>query len=173
MPDISPLAALRLPPDLLASLDSRAFHYALQPVHHLVRLAHLVAMALFFGAIAALDLRLIGRRAATPLDAMAAELLPLVHAAFAITLASGIALFLYDPVHVGRHAYFVPKLLLLLAGLLNAAAFHSGGNALARACAPRMPLRARLAGALSLALWLGVIVCAALNEEAAPKVLLR
>jgi dipeptide/tripeptide permease len=86
-------------------------------------------------------------------------------------------LFFYDPVHVGSHAYFSLKLLLTLLGLVNAALFRRSAHF--AAFAPDAPASAkpsahvRFAGAVSLALWTGVVVCACLNVEAAPKVLLR
>ena len=63
--------------------------------------------------------------------------------------------------------------LLILLGLVNAALYHRVGHVAALAAEARMPVSARVAGPLSLAIWIGVMVCASLNTEAAPKVLLR
>jgi hypothetical protein len=167
------LAFLRIPASALTALDSRAYHFALQPYHYLVRAAHLVSTAAFFGGIGLLDLRLIGLRGTVPLKYFAEHTLPWLHATFGIAAASGIALFLYDPVHVGSHAYFTPKLLLLAFGLANAALFHRAGYVAALTSEARLPVSARVAGAASLLLWTGVMLCAALNGEGAPKVVLR
>ena len=86
--------------------------------------------------------------------------------------STGAALFFYEPVKVGSHAYFTLKLILIGLGLANAGLFHRAGYGTALH-ASAMPRHARLAGAVSLALWTAVIVCACLNVEAEPKVLLR
>lgn len=165
------LDMLRISPQILISLDWRPFHFALQRFHHLVRLAHIVTMAGFFGAIGLLDLRLLGWNSATPLRPFARHVLPLVYGLFAVAVVTGAALFFYEPVKVGSHAYFTPKLILIVLGLANAGLFHRTGYGPALA-ATALPRHARLAGALSLTIWTAVIVCACLNVEAEPKVLL-
>lgn len=60
MPDPSVFAGLRVPAETLAALDNRALHFAMQPYHHLVRMAHVLSMSAFFGAIGLLDARLMG-----------------------------------------------------------------------------------------------------------------
>lgn len=164
---------LRISSNILVALDSRPFHFALQPYHHLVRLTHILSMAAFFGGIALLDLRLMGWSATLSLRTLSRNMLPLLYGLFAVTIVTGAALFFYDPVKVGSHAYFTLKLILTTMGLANAAVFHRGGYALALSVDANMPMRARIAGGMSLALWIGVVVCACLNVEAEPKVLLR
>jgi hypothetical protein len=177
MADPNALDLIRIPSDLLVALDWRPFHFALQPYHYLVRLTHVVSMAAFFGGIAALDLRLMGWRASLPLQTFADLVLPWLYVTFSIALLSGVALFFYDPVHVGSHAYFSLKLLLTVLGVANAALFRRSAHFAALAAeapasaAPSAHIR--FVGAVSLALWTGVVVCACLNVEAAPKVLLR
>ena len=172
MADPSALNMLRIPSGILIALDWRPFHFALQPFHHLVRLVHIVAMAAFYGAICLLDLRLMGWNDTIPLRPLALRLLPLLYGLFGMAVATGTLLFFYDPVKVGSHAYFTLKLVLIVLGLANAGVFHRAGYGLALS-AQVMPHHARLAGALSLAFWTAVIVCACLNVEAAPKMLLR
>ncbi|MBL8658462.1 MAG: hypothetical protein JNM75_01765 [Rhodospirillales bacterium] len=173
MADPNAFDFLRVPSQILVALDNRPLHYALQPWHHLVRMAHILSMATFFGGIVLLDLRLLGLRPALPVRPMAEHVLPWLYATFAIAVGSGSLLFLYDPVHVGSHAYFTLKLILVAGGLINAGFFHGTAYVRALATESGMPLAARLAGATSLVLWTGVVVCASLNIEAAPKVLLR
>src|ERR1700733_288659 len=168
-----PLAFLRLPFALLAALDSRGFHYALQPYHHLVRLVHVLTVAAFFGGIMQLDLRLMGWRSMVPLRALAEHILPWLYVTFGVAIVTGLALFFYDPIGVGSHGYFTPKLILLVLGLANAAIFHRSGYVAALAAQSQMPMNARIAGAVSLITWTAVMVCASLNVEGAPKVLLR
>ena len=134
-------------------------------------------MAAFFGGIAALDLRLLGWRRALPLRPLIEQIVPWLYLTFGIAFISGCALFFYDPVHVGSHAYFTLKLILTALGVGNAALFRRGGYLATltgdAATAESAIVHARFFGALSLALWIGVVVCACLNVEAAPRVLLR
>lgn len=166
------LEALRVPTSLLVSLDWRPFHFAVQPFHHLVRMAHIISMSAFYGAIGLLDLRLMGWNKAIPLRPLAERVLPVLYGLFVAAVVSGVALFLYEPVKVGSHAYFAPKLALIALGVTNAGLFHlrSYKRALVAEAVPR---HARLAGVASLLLWTMVIVCACLNTEAAPKMLLQ
>ena len=173
MPDAHLLAFVRIPYSLLTAIDSRTFHYALQPFHYLVRSAHVLAVAAFFGGIALLDLRLLGWRGTVPLRPFADHVLPWLYATFGVAVVTGVMLFLYDPVAVGSHAYFTPKLVLIALGLANAALYHRTGYVKALATEQRMPIDSRIAGAVSLAIWTAAVVCASLNVEAAPKVLLR
>jgi hypothetical protein len=175
MPDPNALDFLRIPPETLAAVDWRPYHFALQPYHFIVRATHVVSMAAFFGGIAALDLRLMGWRRTVALRPFADQTLPWLYITFAIAVITGFALFFYDPVHVGSHAYFVLKLVLTVLGVANAALFRRSGYIVALANeGPTYPSpRARLTGGLSLLFWTGVVACACLNVEAAPKVLLR
>jgi len=167
--------ALVLPSDWLvwlATSSARLAVYRLQGWHGPLRLLHVGGTAVFFGAIVLLDLRLLGLLGRDiTLDALAQIVLPVTHASFAVTAASGALLFLYDPIQTGSHSWFLPKLLLLAAALANAAVFSFprriglksiGGGALTR--------HARLAGALSLILWTGVIMAATANHEERPLV---
>lgn len=167
------LAFLRIPFNVLVALDSRAFHYALQPYHYLVRLVHVLSMAAFFGGIALLDLRLLGWRSTIPLRSYAPHVLPWLYVTFGVAVVTGVTLFLYDPVAVGSHAYFTPKLILIGLGALNAVLYHRSGYLVALATETRLPRSAAVAGAFSLAVWTAVVVCGSLNVESVPKVMLR
>ena len=173
MADLHTLSSLRLPSEVLIALDNRAYHFALQPYHHLVRLTHVLSVSAFFGAICLLDLRLMGVRATVPLRAFAEHALPWLYATFGVAAVTGAALFAYDPVHVGSHSYFTLKLLFIVLGLANAALFHRTSYVRALASEAGMPAGARIAGTLSLAFWIAAMVCSCLNVEAEPKVFLR
>jgi hypothetical protein len=173
MADPSFFDPIRIPITALVSLDWRPYHFALQPYHYLVRTAHIVAMAAFFGGIGLLDLRLMGWRGTVPLRAFAEHVLPWLWATFGIAVLTGVALFLYDPVRVGSHAYWAPKLVAIALGLANAALFHRTSYVAALAAEADLPSSARVAGALSLACWTGAVVFACLDAEGPPKVLLR
>lgn len=167
--------ALVLPGDWLVWLATSAARmalYRMQGWHGPLRLLHVGGSAVFFGAIVLLDLRLLGVMGRDiALDALARIVLPVTHVSFATAMLSGVLLFLYDPIQTGSHSWFLPKLLLIAAALANAAVFSFpkriglrliGGGALTR--------HARLAGALSLILWAGVIATATANHEERPLV---
>ena len=165
--------ALRIPTDVLVMLDNRAYHFALQRWHYIIRLVHIVSMAMFFGGIVMLDLQMVGLRTRLPLDDMVAEFIPALYWSLGVAFATGVALFFYDPVHVGAHAYFTPKLLLTGLGLINARLYHWFGYRHLRLADGVLPFHTRIAGWTSLAIWTGVMACAALNVEGVPKVFLR
>ncbi len=173
MSDLHALSFISVPSDLLAALDNRSFRFAMQPVHHLVRMAHILSVSAFFGAIALFDLRLTGIRSSLSLTGLAELVLPWTHIMFAVAMVSGLLLFFYDPVHVGSHAYFSLKMILIVAGLANAAVFHRREFKAVLFGRIAAPNSIRVFGAISLAIWLGVMICANLNAEAAPKVFLR
>lgn len=173
MADPNILDPLRIPVETLAALDWRPYHFVMQRFHYLVRMLHVMAMAAFFGGIGLLDFRLMGWRSTVPLRAFAEHVLPWLWVTFAVAAGTGAALFFYDPVHVGTHAFFAPKLLAVGAGLANAAMFHRTSYVTALASADRMPGSARVAGAVSLACWTAAVAFACLDTEAAPRVYLR
>ena len=173
MADLSFFDPIRIPFTVLAAIDWRPYHFAIQRFHYLIRAAHITSMAAFFGGIGMLDFRLMGWRGTVPLRGFAEHVLPWVWATFAVTAVTGLALFLYDPVHVGAHAYWTPKLISIGLGLANAALFHRGGYVAALAVERTMPVSARVAGLLSLLCWTAALVFACMDTEGVPKVFLR
>lgn len=173
MADPSVFDAIRIPSATLIALDWRPFHFALQPYHYIVRAAHVVSMAAFFGLIGLIDLRLMGYVAGIRLRPLVRQSAPWLHVSAALWSVTGLALFFYDPVHVGSHAFFTLKLILTVLGLANAVMLHRRDYLSDLALRDQMPRAAQIAGALSLLFWTGALVCACLNVEEAPKVLLR
>ncbi len=173
MADPSLFDPIRIPVEVLIALDWRPYHFAIQPYHYLVRTAHIVSMAAFFGGIGLLDFRLMGWRGTVPLRSFAEHVLPWLWVTFAVAVITGLGLFLYDPVHVGSHAYWAPKLVAIGLGLINVVWFHRTGYIVALAAEGHVPRVARMAGMLSLMCWTAAVVFATLDSEAAPKVLLR
>jgi hypothetical protein len=173
MADPSFFDPIRIPVEALVALDWRPYHFAIQPYHYLVRVVHVVSMAAFFGGIGLLDFRLMGWRGTVPLRNFAEHVLPWLWVTFAVAVTTGLALFLFDPVRVGSHAYWAPKLVAIGLGLANAALFHRIGYIVALSAEGTMPLSARISGGLSLTCWTAAIVFACLDAEGMPKVLLR
>ncbi len=173
MADPSLYDALRIPSEVLIALDNRTFHFAVQPYHYLVRMTHIVSAGAFFGAIVLFDLRLAGLRSRARLKSFAADTLPWLYITFGLAMISGLMLFFYDPVHAGSRAYFMPKMIMILLGLLNTLIYRrlAFGHALKEP--PATPQSARWAAALSALFWLGVMVFSSMNAEGVPKFLLR
>ena len=167
--------ALTLPSDWLvwlATSSVRLAVYRMQGWHGLLRLLHVAGTATFFGAIVLLDLRLLGVLGRdVALDALARLVLPVTHWSFGVTLASGTLLFMYDPIQQGSHSWFLPKMALLGLAVANAALFSMPrGVGLKPIGAGPLTRHARVAGALSLLLWAGVIASATANHEERPLV---
>ena len=149
------------------------YRFATQRYHYLIRTAHILSMALFFGGIRLLDLRLVGWRGTVPLKPFAEHVLPWLYGTFVVSVATGVLLFLYDPVHAGSRAYWTPKLIAIALGLANAALYHRTGYVAVLPAEARVPTSARVAGALTLICWSAAVVFAPLNTEAMPRVILR
>jgi hypothetical protein len=121
----------------------------------LVNALHVLGIALLFGAIVPLDLRLAGwRRTAGSVDALARVLLPVAVFGLVLAVASGLLLFATDARAYAGSTLFRAKLVLIALALANAAALRRIDW---RAAQP--PARwTAAAGLASVLLWAGVIV---------------
>jgi len=144
----------------LSGTDLRLFFYRFEHFDWLFVFLHVASAAVLLGAILIVDLRIIGVMRGLELKKLAALALPWAVGGAGVALTSGVVLLMFDPIAVGVHTYFLPKMGLIVLGLVNALAFHSAVR-LERAETPRVG--ARVAGALSIALWVGVFLCASLN----------
>ncbi|MDP9423753.1 MAG: hypothetical protein M3Q19_13145 [Pseudomonadota bacterium] len=123
-------------------------------VYPLVNTVHIVGIALLFGAIVPLDLRLAGwRREAASLDGLSRLLLPVAIFGFLLAAAAGLLLFATDARAYAASPLFQAKLLLIALALANALALRRVDW---RSAGPSM--RVAFAGAASVTLWLGVIL---------------
>ena len=130
-----------------------------------VEIVHLAGIGLLFGSIAVLDLRLLGFSRTLSVRELARHVLPWTAASFALIVPSGLMMFTAHASDFIQSGVFVVKMGLILAAGLNAALFHTITFRTAdvwdseemRKLPP--PASARLAGALSLALWISVIAC--------------
>ena len=146
----------------LATSDLRLAVYALRGLYGVTRFLHLVSMASFVGMVIILDLRGLGLFPPAALDPVRRRLATVLKVSFWVTVATGVALFLRDPLGVGLHTMFLPKLLLVAAGY----AFAQGVRrlpALRREGAVR-----RLGAAASLAIWVLVIGASTWNHVERP-----
>lgn len=118
-----------------------------------LEVVHILGIALLVGNLLAFELRVWGLARALPLDALARLSLPLALAGFGLVAASGLLMFAADPAEMLSKRVFVLKMGLVMLAGLNAAAFHARGG-LRRADAV-----AKVQTALSLGLWLAVMIC--------------
>ena len=122
---------------------------------------HIASLALLFGSIVIVDLRLLGLGRAIPLMALLRFALPWSLAGFVLAATTGLLMFSAHPGEFLTQPVFLLKMGLILAGGINAALLHKGPlRALADAPVDRpMPRRIRAAAGLSILMWLGVIAC--------------
>ncbi|MGA9322794.1 MAG: DUF6644 family protein [Xanthobacteraceae bacterium] len=128
----------------------------------LIESVHVVAICLVVGSILAVDLRLLGLASLNrPVSRVAAGILPLTWGAFVVAVASGGLLFISNATKYLGNGFFVAKLCLIAAAGLNMAMFHFiSAKDLARwENDRRPPLPARLAGGVSIVLWIAVVAC--------------
>jgi hypothetical protein len=121
---------------------------------------HVVGLALAGGSIAYLDLRLLGfglKRA--PVSKVAASLLPCMWIGWVLMLISGGGILISEAVMLYESWFFRAKMIMMVLAGINALVFHF--TVFRRVgewdLAPTTPLQARLTGALSLTLWMGMI----------------
>jgi hypothetical protein len=128
----------------------------------LIESIHVLAICLVVGSILAVDLRLLGLASVRrPVRDVACAILPLTWGAFAVAVASGGLLFISNATKYLGNGFFVAKMFLIAAAGVNMLVFHaiSAKNAPRWENEARPPLPVRLAGGLSIALWVAVVAC--------------
>ncbi len=130
-------------------------------VYPIVESVHVLTLCLFLGLVVIIDLRLLGATMIkTPASEVVGRLEPWTMAGFMVMAVSGALLFYAIPVKAYLNIFFRFKVLFLVMAGANTAVFHRtifrtigdwGGD-------PKPPLRARLAGGVSLILWAAIVV---------------
>ena len=126
-----------------------------------VNASHIVGIALLFGAIVPLDLRLMGCFRSVSIRALARILVPVAAMGLALAITAGLLLFSIRAVQYAATTLFQIKLALILCGVANALLLRTAKQweASKGTTEALPPPRLRAAGALSIGLWLSVIVC--------------
>lgn len=123
---------------------------------------HVLALTLVIGSVAIVDLRLLGfasrDRSVAETTALA---LPITWAAFAIAALTGGLLFASNASVYAGNRYFQVKIALILLAGLNMGVYHlmSRKQSASWRTAALTPLGARMAGGLSLILWISIAAC--------------
>jgi hypothetical protein len=118
-----------------------------------LEVAHIVGIALLVGNLVLLELRVWGVAAELPVRPLARLSLTLSLAGFGLVAMTGLAMFSAQPQELLTNRAFLLKMGLVMAAGCNAAWFH------ARDGLARLDGLARAQTALSLGLWLGVMIC--------------
>jgi hypothetical protein len=132
-----------------------------QYAYSIIESVHVWTLAVFFGSILMVDLRLLGlTMRKVPVTEVASRLLPWTVAGFVVMVITGSLLFSAIPLRSYQNIFFRTKMILLLLAGLNVWLFHRG---VYRGVAewdfnPLPPRSAMIAGGVSLALWMCIVV---------------
>ena len=132
------------------SLPGLASHPWAYPAFEVV---HIIGIALLVGNLALVELRVLGLGRDLPMLPLGALALRLSLAGFALAATSGLLMFSARPAELLANQAFLFKLVLLALCGVNAALFHVRGGL------RRIDTVAKLQTALSLGLWIAVIIC--------------
>jgi hypothetical protein len=141
--------------DLPWSVELHESQYA----YSIVESVHVWSLAVFLGLVAMFDLRLLGWiMGKVPVSEFSRRVLPWTIAAFIVMVISGVLLFFAIPLRSYQNLFFRGKMILLVLAGLNVWYFHARVYREAASwdhdAVP--PRTARVAGAVSLALWIAV-----------------
>jgi hypothetical protein len=126
-----------------------------------VNATHIVGIAVLFGSIVPMDLRLMGWWRSVPIRTLARILIPVAIAGLILAVSAGFLLFSIRAVEYAGTTLFQVKMALVVCGVANALLLRLATQWEAQQTVVGVvpPLRLRAAGAVSILLWLSVIVC--------------
>jgi hypothetical protein len=157
-------------PAWLVWLESSALAAAMRQwlwLYPVVEIVHILGFVLVVGAGVYFDLRLLGFGPRIPVTALADHLLTWARRAFPVIVVSGFMMFAAHATEMAENPAFRLKLLLILAAVLNAAAFHRWPFKRVEPWelhAPT-PAWAKVAAGVSLVCWTGAIACGRLLAD--------
>lgn len=123
--------------------------------------SHVVGMSVVVGLVLMMDLRLMGiGNTGTPLSQIQRRLFPWQMVGMAVSTLSGLLLVYAQPMRFYANVFFWEKWVMMALAGANALAFHYGTyrSVAAWDTDAKMPFGARLSGALSVALWVLVVI---------------
>jgi len=153
---MSPLAFFEWLAELPWSVDLHESQYA----YSIIESVHVWTMAVFFGLVIVFDLRLLGWiMPKAPVSEFKNRILPWTIAAFVIMVITGTLLFFAIPLRSYQNIFFRTKMVLMVLAGLNVWFFHSRvyPKVMPWDADAIPPKAARVAGALSLVLWTGIV----------------
>lgn len=151
-------------PRLFVALEASGAGQAIREstwIYMAANVGHILALVVFAGAVAVLDLRMVGAFAATSPGYVLRQARRVVVLAFLGLVLTGAVLFTAEASHVIMNSLFQLKLALIALGLINVAVFEIFTAPKVRELPPLVPLpaAAKRAGIASIAIWLAVAAC--------------
>ncbi|MCE2724658.1 MAG: hypothetical protein ACK5YU_13370 [Burkholderiales bacterium] len=122
-------------------------------VYPILEIGHIVGIALVFGTLWIVDLRILGRMPMFDVNQLAKHILPWTVAGFLLAALTGLTMFVSRIGDLINNPAFVLKIGLLFAAGSNAAVLH------ARGAINSDSTLTRAQAILSILIWLAVIVC--------------
>jgi hypothetical protein len=151
-------------PEIFVALEQSSFAAAVRQslwLYPAANVGHVVALTFFAGAVAVMDVRLLGGLAATSPALLLARARSFAVAALAGMAVTGSVLFSAEASHIALNPAFQLKAALVAAGLINVAIYEFWAKRTVERLVPgaSMPARAKVAGVLSLGIWVAVAAC--------------
>ncbi|NJR71664.1 MAG: hypothetical protein HC782_00230 [Gammaproteobacteria bacterium] len=131
----------------IAALKSSTYAYPLLEVFHII------ALAIVFGTIVIVDMRILGRLHKLDLNIIVKSILPYTVGAFLISVVTGLMMFTMRIADLIANPMFIAKICLLFCVGTNAAVLH------ARGAINTASLITRMQAMLSVLIWIAVIFC--------------
>jgi hypothetical protein len=130
-------------------------------LYPIVEIIHIVGFVTLVGAALMFDTRLLGRSRPLAVSALERHLLPWARWSLLLVVPTGALMFAAHATEMATNPALRLKLMLLAAAFLNAGIFHRWPFRTVGDWDTEIhaPLPARVAGMLSIVLWLGVIAC--------------
>jgi len=126
----------------------------------MLNVAHIFGISSLFGAVLALDLRLLGIWRRVPVEALARPVIPIATAGFLLAVVSGVCMLTTNGTDYVGNPYLVVKFMAIGAGVINAAAINLLPAWRVRNAGPRSVAAERqlaAAGGVSLVCWVTAI----------------
>ena len=147
----------------LASLESSGIATSIRDSLYffpLIESIHVFGLAMVFGTIAIIDLRLLGVASTNrSFKRMVSDILKWTWAAFALTVTTGVLMFITNAGVYYHNSFFRAKMVLLALAGINMLVFElTAGRSIHRwDTAPSAPRAGQTAAVLSLVLWVSII----------------
>jgi hypothetical protein len=151
-------------PAIFVALEQSGFSASIRQspwLYPTANVGHIIFLVLFAGALAVIDVRLLGGLAATAPAPTLARARCLAIAALAGMALTGFVLFAAEAGHLAGNPVFRLKLVLVGTGMINVAIYELWARRAVEglpADAP-MPAAAKAAGFVSIATWIAVAAC--------------
>jgi hypothetical protein len=151
-------------PAVFVALEHSAFAAAIRQsrwLYPFANVGHILSLIAFAGAVAVMDLRLLGAFAATAPGRVLKGARRAAVAAFCCLAATGFMLFSAEAGHLVLNPVLRLKFLLVAAGLVNVLVYEAMARRAVEVLPPGAPLprSAGVAAALSLIIWIAVAAC--------------